>query len=399
MAGRSWGRLYAGTRKHRKITVLRQKHPKHWWAFYLLLELAFEIWDEGKIYLLPNLPFSIQELAKELYIKPAHLSNLLKTMEEIGLIKMADGIIQLTSFGERQFDTDNSTERSRRYRDRRESVGLPRAPRYNAQEVLERDGFACVYCGRTDKLVVDHAIPISLFGSDDARNLVCSCFFCNSGKSGRTPEMAGYSFQNKQAEHRVMEYQKELNLRDTQRPATVASNAPEQNRVQSTPSVISSSEDMTSPPGESSGPGSGKGKGGKKKSDRVLGSYSPDFLTFWDAYPNKRGGKEEAFAIWGRRLKKGTLPPINYLLECLYRLIKDPVWMKEDGKYVPSVTVFLNKGRWTDVEGIKGYKAEGDKPTLKPPDPNCPICKGHPGLMPTQEEGRTGFTPCKCVRR
>lgn len=54
--------------------------------------------------------------------------------------------------------------------------------------ILQRDGHRCVYCGRgssTAELVVDHVIPISAGGADDASNMVTACFECNAGKSDR----------------------------------------------------------------------------------------------------------------------------------------------------------------------------------------------------------------------
>jgi hypothetical protein len=52
-------------------------------------------------------------------------------------------------------------------------------------EVFKRDGFACVYCGRTPPNVLleaDHINPKSIGGEDDINNLATSCFDCNRGK-------------------------------------------------------------------------------------------------------------------------------------------------------------------------------------------------------------------------
>ena len=51
--------------------------------------------------------------------------------------------------------------------------------------VLNRDGFRCVYCGRTSAettLQVDHVLPRAAGGGDLATNLVTACFDCNNGK-------------------------------------------------------------------------------------------------------------------------------------------------------------------------------------------------------------------------
>lgn len=57
--------------------------------------------------------------------------------------------------------------------------------------VLKRDGRRCVVCGRGPeddarvKLEVDHIVPVSRGGRDDAANLQTLCIECNRGKSNR----------------------------------------------------------------------------------------------------------------------------------------------------------------------------------------------------------------------
>jgi 5-methylcytosine-specific restriction endonuclease McrA len=51
--------------------------------------------------------------------------------------------------------------------------------------VLNRDGYKCVFCGRTAKQVqleVDHIVPFSPGGNNDLQNLQTLCFDCNRGK-------------------------------------------------------------------------------------------------------------------------------------------------------------------------------------------------------------------------
>jgi 5-methylcytosine-specific restriction endonuclease McrA len=50
--------------------------------------------------------------------------------------------------------------------------------------VLERDYFTCHYCGQ-EANTVDHVIPISKGGTDEAANMVAACVRCNSGKRDR----------------------------------------------------------------------------------------------------------------------------------------------------------------------------------------------------------------------
>lgn len=51
--------------------------------------------------------------------------------------------------------------------------------------VLQRDGFRCIFCGRTSQhiqLEIDHKIPLSKGGSNDLSNLQALCLDCYRGK-------------------------------------------------------------------------------------------------------------------------------------------------------------------------------------------------------------------------
>lgn len=115
--GKLWGRLYAGTRHHRKLRIIRQECPDSWWIWYPLIEMAIEIDNEGFIDHIECPPMSMKQLAKELGIRS--VSKLLLTiqcMTSWSLLKVRDGHIQVLSYNDRQFITDNSTERVRKYR-------------------------------------------------------------------------------------------------------------------------------------------------------------------------------------------------------------------------------------------------------------------------------------------
>lgn len=55
--------------------------------------------------------------------------------------------------------------------------------------IYVRDGFKCVYCGRSVEetaITIDHVVPQALGGTNDASNLVTACRSCNSAKGKHT---------------------------------------------------------------------------------------------------------------------------------------------------------------------------------------------------------------------
>ena len=64
--------------------------------------------------------------------------------------------------------------------------------------VFKRDSFTCQYCGRKSpeaELECDHVIPRARGGSDEAENLITSCYDCNRGKR-TTSVLPGSSVQS-----------------------------------------------------------------------------------------------------------------------------------------------------------------------------------------------------------
>ncbi|PYU18197.1 MAG: hypothetical protein DMG32_26490 [Acidobacteria bacterium] len=62
------------------------------------------------------------------------------------------------------------------------------------RKVLERDGWRCQICGRTESLQVHHIQRRSLLGDDAAENLITLCARCHqeAHRQGYTPSRANF---------------------------------------------------------------------------------------------------------------------------------------------------------------------------------------------------------------
>lgn len=69
-----------------------------------------------------------------------------------------------------------------------------------------------------------------------------------------------------------------------------------------------------------------------------------DFEAFWNAYPRKTG-KKKAYDAWHAAKDRPALPVI---LAKIVELSKTDQWMKDDGKFIPHPSTWLNQGRWDD---------------------------------------------------
>jgi len=61
-------------------------------------------------------------------------------------------------------------------------LGFEFIPKKVKEEVLARDNWQCVMCGKKEDLQFDHIIPYSKGGSNTAENLQILCASCNRKK-------------------------------------------------------------------------------------------------------------------------------------------------------------------------------------------------------------------------
>ena len=78
---------------------------------------------------------------------------------------------------------------------------------FSKKNVLIRDEFRCVYCGR-DKipLTIDHVVPKSKGGKSNFENCVASCKPCNEKKGDKSPQEAGMYLRRKPVQPTIAEF-------------------------------------------------------------------------------------------------------------------------------------------------------------------------------------------------
>jgi hypothetical protein len=141
----------------------------------------------------------------------------------------------------------------------------------------------------------------------------------------------------------------------------------------------------TAPPTEGKKP-----KRQTKRQKALANPYSPDFERFYKAYPNKKGGKDEAWRLWQERAEVGKLPSIDHMMAYIEALI--PRWAQDSNKFAPMITTFIKQGRWTDADALISKE---DDPQNKI-DPNCPHCHGSGLVAAVDGDGDPGMATCRC---
>ena len=123
---------------------------------------------------------------------------------------------------------------------------------------------------------------------------------------------------------------------------------------------------------------------GEKKvsSKENAAGYSEDFEKFWQAYP-KRVSKGQAWKTWEKLRKAKELPEVEELCKALsWRRIADD-WEKDDGRYIPHPSTWLNAHGWED----EACKEPPDDPRNDPREEEAyRIANSMGGFMPLREE-------------
>lgn len=220
-----WFRLYNETLTDRKIARIcrESKQPKAlvlgvWVTF---LTLASESPHRGYLLISDDLAISTDEIREETGLDEDTFNRIVEGLTFYGMVERENHCWLVCNWEGRQPAGDDSKQRVQRYREKRKQSGMSAASTYDRHAILARDYHECVYCGSKENLCVDHVYPIRQGGTDADDNLAAACKKCNSGKSGRTPEEAGYEFINKEAEERYHNYLISITVTEEKTPEDV----------------------------------------------------------------------------------------------------------------------------------------------------------------------------------
>ena len=82
----------------------------------------------------------------------------------------------------------------------------------------------------------------------------------------------------------------------------------------------------------------------KKNSKKEQDKEGVSFEDFWKVYPNKKS-KHVACKSWSKVNKQEQVKIIEHVIE---RKEKDEQWVKDEGRFIPHPSTFLNQKRWYD---------------------------------------------------
>jgi hypothetical protein len=115
MAG--WLRLYTEIRNDRK---LRRLPAGQRWLWVVMLTIAKESPRAGWLLLSENVPVGIDDLADEAAISPEEVLSGIEAFKAQNMLEEVDGVYRLVNWDKRQFASDNSTSRWRKWKEEQE---------------------------------------------------------------------------------------------------------------------------------------------------------------------------------------------------------------------------------------------------------------------------------------
>lgn len=141
----AWFRFYSETLRDRKIErICRQTgDPKAVvvGAWAIILALANDSPVRGALLLTEDVPLLPVDLYYEMGLPEPTAVKLIEAFRNLDMLRLDSGVWYVTHFGDRQYDSDNSTKRVQRYRERHNDTEQADAPAVT-ETLQQRDGNA-----------------------------------------------------------------------------------------------------------------------------------------------------------------------------------------------------------------------------------------------------------------
>lgn len=112
---RPWFRVYVEMFPDRKIRRLR---PAQRWVWVAIMGAARESPEPGRLYVAPGLPMSMDELADYAGVTRREAHAAVSAMAAMSMVTCDNGLIAVTNWDSRQFESDDTTARTRAHRER-----------------------------------------------------------------------------------------------------------------------------------------------------------------------------------------------------------------------------------------------------------------------------------------
>lgn len=116
---RPWFRFYVEAFPDRKIRRLK---PDQRWLWVAMLGAARESPTPGHLLIAPGVPMSRAELAEYADVSPSCVAKALPLMQSLGMLDLEGDDMVIPNFKARQFESDVSTDRVRKHRNKERSM-------------------------------------------------------------------------------------------------------------------------------------------------------------------------------------------------------------------------------------------------------------------------------------
>ena len=118
------------------------------------------------------------------------------------------------------------------------------------------------------------------------------------------------------------------------------------------------------------------------------------FDAFWTAFPKKRG-KAKARTAYAKAVRGAPDLPAVLLADVARRQTDDYRWTKEDGRYIPDPTTYLNQERWHDeyqpTPKLSAVNAERERAAAARANPRAEFERGAVEALAAIDPGFAGM--------